>query len=42
MTDLLKNLIFTDETKARDWLEARIWAKTLSQSFMSHLQGKGS
>jgi transposase-like protein len=27
MTDLLKNPIFLDETKARDWLEARVWAK---------------
>jgi transposase-like protein len=26
MTDLLKNPIFQDETKARDWLEARVWA----------------
>jgi transposase-like protein len=26
MTDLLKNLIFLDETNARDWLEARVWA----------------
>jgi transposase-like protein len=26
MTDLLKNPIFKDETKARDWLEARVWA----------------
>ena len=26
MTDLLKNPIFLDETKARDWLEARVWA----------------
>jgi len=26
MTDLLKNPIFHDETKARDWLEARVWA----------------
>jgi transposase-like protein len=25
MTDLLKNPIFQDETKARDWLEARVW-----------------
>ena len=25
MTDLLKNPIFTDETKAREWLEARVW-----------------
>jgi transposase-like protein len=25
MTDLLKNPIFQDETKAREWLEARIW-----------------
>jgi transposase-like protein len=27
MADLLKNPIFLDETKARDWLEARVWAK---------------
>ncbi len=26
MTDLLNNPIFQDETKARDWLEARVWA----------------
>lgn len=26
MTDLLKNPIFNDETKAREWLEARVWA----------------
>jgi transposase-like protein len=26
MTDLLKTPIFHDETKARDWLEARVWA----------------
>src|SRR5882757_4454744 len=26
MTDLLKNPIFQDETAARDWLEARVWA----------------
>jgi len=25
MTDFLKNPIFTDETKAREWLEARVW-----------------
>ena len=25
MTDLLKNPIFKDETKAREWLEARVW-----------------
>jgi transposase-like protein len=25
MTDLLKNPIFTDEAKAREWLEARVW-----------------
>ena len=25
MTDLLKNPIFHDETKAREWLEARVW-----------------
>lgn len=27
MTDLLKNPIFKDETKAREWLEARVWPK---------------
>lgn len=26
MTDLLKNPIFQDETAAREWLEARVWA----------------
>ena len=26
MTNLLENPIFHDETKARDWLEARVWA----------------
>lgn len=26
MADLLKNPIFKDETKAREWLEARVWA----------------
>jgi len=26
VTDLLKNPIFLDETAARDWLEARVWA----------------
>jgi transposase-like protein len=26
MVDLLKNPIFHDETKARDWLETRVWA----------------
>jgi transposase-like protein len=26
MTDFLKNPIFTDETEAREWLEARVWA----------------
>lgn len=25
MTNLLKNPIFSDETKAREWLEARVW-----------------
>lgn len=25
MTDLLKNPIFQNETKAREWLEARVW-----------------
>ena len=27
MTDLLKNPIFLNETAAREWLEARVWAK---------------
>jgi transposase-like protein len=27
MTDLLKNPIFQDEGKAREWLEARVWPK---------------
>lgn len=27
MTDLLKNPIFNDETAAREWLEARVWAQ---------------
>jgi transposase-like protein len=27
MTDLLKNPIFNDEAKAREWLEARVWPK---------------
>lgn len=27
MPDLLKNPIFQDETKAREWLEARVWPK---------------
>ena len=27
MTDLLKNPIFKDETAAREWLEARVWAR---------------
>ena len=25
MTSNLQNSIFTDETKAREWLEARVW-----------------
>ena len=25
MTRTYKNPIFTDETKAREWLEARVW-----------------
>ena len=29
MADLLKNPIFLDETKAREWLEARVWAERL-------------
>lgn len=27
MTDILKNPIFQDETKAREWLERRVWPK---------------
>jgi hypothetical protein len=27
MTSNLQNSIFTDETKAREWLEARVWTQ---------------
>src|SRR3977135_2650103 len=48
MTDLLKNPIFLDETKARDWLEARVWAKgrvcphcgNADQDKLTKLEGK--
>src|SRR5882757_4908835 len=48
MTDLLKNPIFLDETKARDWLEARVWANgrvcphcgTTDQDKITKLEGK--
>jgi transposase-like protein len=49
MTDLLKNPIFQDETKAREWLEARVWAGgvtcphcgTADQDKITKLEGKG-
>lgn len=48
MTDLLKNPIFLDETAAREWLEARIWANGLvcphcgnaDQDKLTKLEGK--
>jgi transposase-like protein len=48
MTDLLKNPIFLDETKARDWLEARVWANgrvcphcgNADQDKLTKLEGK--
>jgi transposase-like protein len=48
MTDLLKNPIFTDETKAREWLEARVWANgrvcphcgNADQDKLTKLEGK--
>ncbi len=48
MTDLLKNPIFNDETKAREWLEARVWPKgptcphcgNADQAKVTALQGK--
>jgi transposase-like protein len=48
MTDLLKNPIFQDETKAREWLEARVWPKGVAcphcgnadQAKIKGLQGK--
>ena len=48
MTDLLKNPIFSDETKAREWLEARVWPEgpvcphcgNADQDRITGLQGK--
>jgi transposase-like protein len=48
MTDLLKNPIFLDETAARDWLEARVWANgrvcphcgNADQAKITKLEGK--
>src|ERR1700712_5306283 len=48
MTDLLKNPIFHDETAARDWLEARVWANgrgcphcgNADQDKLTKLEGK--
>ena len=48
MTDLLKNPIFSDETKAREWLEARVWPEgptcphcgNADQDRITSLQGK--
>ena len=48
MTDFLKNPIFTDETAAREWLEARVWPKgpvcphcgNFDKSKIRALQGK--
>ncbi|MFN3656669.1 MAG: IS1595 family transposase [Pseudolabrys sp.] len=48
MTDLLKNPIFQDEGKAREWLEARVWPKgpvcphcgNVDQAKIRSLQGK--
>ncbi len=48
MTDLLKNPIFLDETAARDWLEARVWANgricphcgNADQDKLTKLEGK--
>jgi transposase-like protein len=48
MTDLLKNPIFQDETKAREWLEARVWANgrvcphcgNANQDKITKLEGK--
>ena len=48
MTDLLKNPIFQDETNARDWLEARVWANgrvcphcgNADQDKLTKLEGK--
>ncbi len=48
MTDLLKNPIFRDETAAREWLEARVWANgrvcphcgNAAQEKLTKLEGK--
>src|SRR5712675_755408 len=48
MTDLLKNPIFQDETAAREWLEARVWANgrvcphcgNADQDKLTKLEGK--
>lgn len=48
MTDLLKNPIFNDETAAREWLEARVWAQgrvcphcgNADQDKLTKLEGK--
>ncbi|MEO6780156.1 MAG: IS1595 family transposase [Bradyrhizobium sp.] len=48
MADLLKNPIFQDETKAREWLEARVWANgrvcphcgNADQDKLTKLEGK--
>jgi transposase-like protein len=48
MTDLLKNPIFQDETAARDWLEAHVWANgrvcphcgNVDQDKITKLEGK--
>ena len=48
MTDFLKNPIFLDETAARDWLEARVWANgricphcgNADQDKLTKLEGK--
>lgn len=48
MTDLLKNPIFLDEAKAREWLEARVWANGVTcphcgnadQDKITKLEGK--
>lgn len=48
MTDLLKNPIFQDETEARSWLEARVWANgrvcphcgNADESKITRLEGK--
>ena len=48
MTNLLENPIFHDEAKAREWLEARVWAMagtapiaaTEDQDKITKLEGK--